>query len=136
MNHLLVVRHGFLLGLRKTLLEMLRWVRHQQLLGLCSHRPRLQGWKRWKQWPPDVVESARFGNGLHSVPSTVLGLLLLPAFIDSHSTESNNMTMEGVERPTSYANSVCLTLGKMMRLCERTMQSSRKELLLLVHSFM
>lgn len=72
---------------------------------------------------------------IDSAPSTVLGLVLLSAFLDSHFTESNRM-MEGVERPTSYANSVCLTLGKMMRLHERIMYFSRKELLFLVHSFM
>lgn len=136
MYHLLMVRHGFLLGLRKTVLERLRRVGHQQLWGLCSHRPRLEGWKGWKQRQPDVVESAGFGDGIDSAPSTVSGLVLLSAFLDSHSTESNNRMMGGVERPTSYANSVCLTLGKMMRLSERTMYSSRKELLFLVHSFM
>lgn len=105
-------------------------------LRLVLHRPRLEGWKGWKQWQPDVVESAGFGDGIDSAPSTVSGLVLLSAFLDSHSTESNNRMIGGVERPTSYANSVCLTLGKMMRLRERTMYSSRKELLFLVHSFM
>lgn len=88
MYHLLMVRHGFLLGLRKTVLERLRRVGHQQLWGLCSHRPTLQGWKGWKQWQPDVVESAGFGDGIDSAPSTVSGLVLLSAFLDSHSTES------------------------------------------------